>query len=328
MLSSILIDYLLFFTLVLLFLGPPIYLWIKWIKNAIKSRNKVALIVSFFSFLLFISSFIIVWFGSERAFEHNSIKPTNTGAHSFILLLIALAIPPIYFYAEWLYQAIKSKNKLSTVIRLSYALLFVSVIMPDYINTILGHPYAYVVTGFTIFFILFATFKKSSQELAFSPNSLPYIFQYEKYDAAWTRKRSGYFILPNGLLYNYNYSRKGNLKENYINNQNTKLSEMVEDYKMEDEVIPERLYNCIDKSSKSWFSKLSTFRIINATILDELINSELEYEDIGCDMGMKTKFIWIYDIKTQKYHRITLIGKGDYSVLNKSPYTKLALSFF
>lgn len=328
MLSSIQIDYLLFFTLVLLFLGPPTYLWIRWIRNEFKSKNKVALVVSFFSFLLFISSFIIVWFGSERAFEHNSIKTTNTGAQSFILLLIALAIPPIYFYSRWVYLAIKSKNKLSVVLRLCYALLFVSVIMPDHINTILGYPNAYLVTGFTIFFILFDAFKKSKQEIAFRPSSLPYIFQYEKHNAAWTKKRSGYFILPNGIIYDYYYSPRWNLNEDYLNNQNTKLREMVEDYKMEDEVIPERLYKCIAKSSKSWFSKLNSSKTINTTILDQLINSELEYEDISCDKVSKTKFIWIYNIKTQKYHRIILIGDGDSSVLNKSPYTKLALSFF
>ncbi len=328
MLSSTILDYLLFSLLVLLFLGPPAYLWIKWIRNVIESRNKIALIVSFFSFLLFISSFIIVWFGSERAFELNSIKPTNTGANSFILLLIALAIPPIYFYAEWVYQAIKSKNKLSAVIRLSYSLLFVSVIMPDDINTILGYPNTYVMAGFIILFILFATFKSSREKIEFSPNSLPYIFQYEKHDAAWTRERFGYFILPNGLLYNYYYSPKGNLNEDYLNNQNTKSSEMVEDDKLEDEVIPETIYNCIARSSKSWFSKLNTSKTIDTTILDQLIDSELEYVQMGCDMGMKTKFIWIYNIKTQKYHRSTLIGEGDYSVLNKSPYTKLILSFF
>lgn len=163
MLSPTILDYLLFSLLVLLFLGPPTYLWIKWIRNEIKNKNKVALMVSIFSFLLFISSFIIIWFGAEKAFELNSIKPTNTGANSFILLLIALAIPPMYFYSEWVYQAIKSKNKLSVILRLSYVLLFASIIMPNYFNTILGYPNAYVVTGFTIFFILFATLKRAQK---------------------------------------------------------------------------------------------------------------------------------------------------------------------
>jgi hypothetical protein len=265
----------------------------------------------------------------------------------FILLLLVFFGGPIYLWMRWIAHSRKNKNKFGQIVSISSLTLFISAIILMWFGpTEIFEPHTIRVTmtGVYVFYLfllsisipaiyfsirlIYYVFRKSTQEIVFRPSSLPYIFQYEKHNAAWTKERSGYFIFPNGIIYDYYFSPKLNFNEDYLNNQNTKSSEMVEDYKMEEEVIPDILYNCIARSSKSWFSKLNSSKTINTTILDQLINSELEYVQMGCDMGMETKFIWIYNTKTLKYNRITLIGEGDYSVLNKSSETKLALSYF
>lgn len=117
-------DYILFAFLVLLFLGPPIYLWIRWIKAAIKNRNTIRQIASISSFVFFILAIAVMWFSPLRPFERDSTRLSSSGPIVLLLFMISFLIPLIYFYSRWVYQAIKLKKASTILFRLSFFLLF------------------------------------------------------------------------------------------------------------------------------------------------------------------------------------------------------------
>ena len=100
------VDYIAFTFCILLFLGPPVYLWIKWIRAAFINRNTISKIASISSFTLFILGWSISWFGPEDSFEHNTITLTLTGFFSILAHFLALSITLAYFVSKWIYQAI------------------------------------------------------------------------------------------------------------------------------------------------------------------------------------------------------------------------------
>jgi hypothetical protein len=116
-------SYIIFAFLVLLFLGPPIYLWFRWIKAAIKNGNTISIIASISSFLFFISA-IVVSFGPRKLYELNSIKLFSSVPIILFLFVVSFLIPLIYFYASWVYQAIKLRKVSTIFFRLSFFLLF------------------------------------------------------------------------------------------------------------------------------------------------------------------------------------------------------------
>jgi hypothetical protein len=116
-------GYIIFAFLVVLFLGPPIYLWFRWIKAAIKNRNTISKIASMSSFLVFISA-IVVWFGPRKLYELNSIKLFSSVPIILFLFVVSFIIPLIYFYARWVYQAVKMRKVSTILFRLSFLLIF------------------------------------------------------------------------------------------------------------------------------------------------------------------------------------------------------------
>jgi hypothetical protein len=127
------IDYIAFTFFILLFLGPPIYLWLRWIKAAIISRNTTSKIASISSFILFVSGFIISWFGPEDPFEQNSLQLTLTGVYLVFHFFLTFFIPILYFYSRWLYRATQNKKWLSVSFRLGLAVLPLSYLIYSFI---------------------------------------------------------------------------------------------------------------------------------------------------------------------------------------------------
>ncbi len=105
--STKLIDYILFYSLLIITLAPPIYFWIKWIRNAIKNNDIIGRIASISSFALFLSGLMISWFGPEDPFEHNTIVLTMTGAYLVFHFFFAFTIPIVYFFSRWLLKVLK-----------------------------------------------------------------------------------------------------------------------------------------------------------------------------------------------------------------------------
>ena len=117
-------SYIIFAFLVLLFLGPPIYLWFRWIKAAIKNRNTISIIASISSFLFFISAIVVMWFGPGKIYEPSRFILSSSGLIVLLLIVVSFLIPLIYFYARWVYQAVKLRKVSTILFRLSFFLLF------------------------------------------------------------------------------------------------------------------------------------------------------------------------------------------------------------
>jgi hypothetical protein len=105
--STKLIDYILFYSLLIITLAPPIYFWIKWIKEAQKNKRRFGRVASILSFTLFISGLCIAWFGPEDPFVHNTIEFTLTGAYLVLHFFFAFTIPIVYFFTRWLLKVLK-----------------------------------------------------------------------------------------------------------------------------------------------------------------------------------------------------------------------------
>lgn len=118
------IDYILFTLIVLLFFGPPVYLWIKWVKAAIKNKNTISKIASISSFLFFISAIVVMWFGPTKLLEHYGIRPSTSGPIALFLFLVSFSIPTTYFYLRWVYEAVKLRKASRILFRLSFLLIF------------------------------------------------------------------------------------------------------------------------------------------------------------------------------------------------------------
>ncbi len=123
--STSVFDYILFMLLVLFFLAPPIYLWLKWIKGAYKIGSRIDQITSTLSFILFISGFIISWFGPEDPFVKNSLELTLTGVYLVFHFFLAFSIPIVYFYTRWVFKAINNKDWITVSFRLGIAFLLI-----------------------------------------------------------------------------------------------------------------------------------------------------------------------------------------------------------
>ena len=118
------IDIILFTCLVLLSFGPPIYLWIRWIKAAIVDKNRIGKIASISSLLFFILAILVMWFGPQRLFELGTVRLSSSGPIILFLFMVSFLIPLTYFYARWIYQAVKLKKVSTIVFRSSFFLLF------------------------------------------------------------------------------------------------------------------------------------------------------------------------------------------------------------
>lgn len=117
-------DYIVFALIILFFLGPPVYLWFRWIKAAIINRNTISKIASISSFLFFISAIVVIWFGPSKLYEPSRFILSSSGPIVLFLFMVSFSIPTTYFYARWVYQAVKLRKVSTILFRLSFLLLF------------------------------------------------------------------------------------------------------------------------------------------------------------------------------------------------------------
>ncbi|MEY5069603.1 MAG: hypothetical protein RLZ47_1465 [Bacteroidota bacterium] len=123
-------NYLLLALLTIIIFGLPAYLWIRWILRTRKNKCKVEQIVSIFSFLIFILALVLM-FGPEKYSGLRTTRSTVAGAVSIPFFLTAIAIPPIYFYLKWVYQAVSKGDLGNTLFRVSLLGLIPAIILFD-----------------------------------------------------------------------------------------------------------------------------------------------------------------------------------------------------
>ena len=157
----------------------------------------------------------------------------------------------------------------------------------------------------------------------FSITDLPYLYQYEYLNKAWGVVHEGYFVLPDGSKYKYNSPKQWSYMTKLVIDKGDDLdAEEGRAYVVtKDTLEPEELFTNLRSSVKqTGLSSLFKSKLeLSDDILQELMNSEVEdFGFRGCDMGMKSNILWIYDAATMLYKRILLHANGDQKFVNQS----------
>ena len=135
------------------------------------------------------------------------------------------------------------------------------------------------------------------------------LIQQDYYSIAWGLKHNGYYMNSEGIKYSYDKPQKWNFYERLNSNGqkerswgNDKIS-FIERNK-----LLMNLEFCEKSYSKSKFDQDNLLNLI-----DELINSELIETMVGgCDMGLHSTSLLVFDSLNNTYRRILLGCQGDF----------------
>ncbi len=135
------------------------------------------------------------------------------------------------------------------------------------------------------------------------------LIQQDYYSIAWGLKHNGYYINSEGIKYSYDNPPKWNFYERINNNGqkerswgNDKISFIKKNK------LLRNLEFCKISYSNSKFNQDKLFNII-----DELTNSELIETMVGgCDMGLHSTSLLVFDSLNNTYRRILLDCQGDF----------------
>lgn len=157
----------------------------------------------------------------------------------------------------------------------------------------------------------------------YSVQNLPFLLTYEYYNISRGLKHDGFYIDPAGNILHYLMPKKWNFNTSSCNNNLTDFKY----HEIDGEISPEALFQNLQNLIK----KNSIFNIINfdlAEILQDILGAGYENTGGGCDMGIHSYSILIYDSTCDKYKNIILKTNGDLCITNKSIYTKKLLTYF
>jgi hypothetical protein len=150
-------------------------------------------------------------------------------------------------------------------------------------------------------------FKKKKLDFLTEPPRL--LFQQDYYSIAWGLKHQGYYISSEGIKYSYNNPIKWNFYEKLRIDGTKEMSwghdkiSFIEKGKL--------LKNLVECEMKYTDNKIETDSIFS--VIDELIKSDLiETRFGGCDMGLQSTSLLIYDDLNNNYKRILLECQGDF----------------
>jgi hypothetical protein len=146
------------------------------------------------------------------------------------------------------------------------------------------------------------------------------LIQQDYYSIAWGLKHNGYYISSEGIKYSYDKPKQWNFYERLNHNGpkerswgNDKIS-FIERNK-----LLKNLGVCKISYTKSKFDQDKLFYII-----DELTNSELIETMVGgCDMGLHSTSLLVFDNLNNTYKRILLGCQGDFFLELKTDKKKI-----
>ena len=157
----------------------------------------------------------------------------------------------------------------------------------------------------------------------YSTQNSPFFFNHEYYSLAWGRKHKGYFMDSIGNMLRYNNPSKWN----FYSSSEEFSSNVFWGYETDGQISPKHLFENLN----SLKIESSDSRVINIKI-DEIVQSltEAGFENSGggCDMGINSYSILIFDNSCGLYNRIILKTTGDKCLLNKSDFTSELLKCF
>lgn len=155
---------------------------------------------------------------------------------------------------------------------------------------------------------------KNSNEIfvsKYSEEQLPFLLNYEHFNFARGKIHYGNFILPNGVILEYDKPENWN-HFNSLSNEIISCDDLFKN-----------LNKCNLLEKKADFFNFKFNEAILSVEKGDLI-------PIGsaCDAGVRTYSILTYDNKTKLFKRIFLKTIGDFELVNKSSYTDAILKIF
>ncbi len=151
------------------------------------------------------------------------------------------------------------------------------------------------------------------------------IFQVDYYSIARGLKHSGYYITSEGIKYSYDKPSKWNFCEKL--NQDVKKERSWSSDKLsfiEKNKLLQNLGSC-EISSTPFIIEHENI----ISIIDELTNSELiEVGGGGCDMGLHSRSLLVFDNLNNNYKRILLGCQGDLDLELNSDKKRIIYDMF
>ena len=178
------------------------------------------------------------------------------------------------------------------------------------------------------YFLKNLNYSKEGKNIAISRSEYttqnsPFFLNYEYFNIARGRNHEGYYIDHQGNILKYRKPEKWN----YFYNSDKFSSDTFWGYELDGKI-----------SSKDLFQNLNNCSIgivesqLNKINLEEIIQNlnESGYDKTigGCDMGIRSYSILVYDNLNDQYKRIVLKTYGDISLTNKSVHTSKLLRYF
>ena len=165
--------------------------------------------------------------------------------------------------------------------------------------------------------------EENNGHFKYSTQNLPFLLHYEYFNLAWGKIHEGYFIDSLGNILSYNMPTKWN----FYTSLEKFSSKDFRGNEIDGQISPKHLFENLNSLKK----KSSDCNFININIdeiVQNLTKSDYEYSYAGCDMGIRSYSILIFDNNCGQYKRIILKTIGDTCLINKSSYTVELLKCF
>jgi hypothetical protein len=152
-----------------------------------------------------------------------------------------------------------------------------------------------------------------------------FLFQEDYYSIAWGRNHGGYYIDLEGKKYSYKQPLNWNFYETQKKDGKMERSWGIEKIAfIEKNLLLENLSFCEISFTEQ---KIEAHEI--DSLIDELIQADLVDTGFGgCDMGLQSKALLVFDNINNTYKRILLSCEGDKFAILNSPKTTLILQLF
>ena len=163
----------------------------------------------------------------------------------------------------------------------------------------------------------------STKKSEFSIQNSPFFLNYEYFNIAWGRNHEGFYIDPQGNILDYKMPKMWNyFSSSEIYSSNTFWGYEIDGIIRAVDLI-QNLNNCNLRIFKSQEIEINLVKIIQ-----NLKESGFNEYGGGCDMGIRSHSILVYDNLNDQYRRIILKTEGDKNLINRSVNTQELLKYF
>lgn len=154
---------------------------------------------------------------------------------------------------------------------------------------------------------IFGILREENSVVSTEPSHI--LIQQDYYSIAWGLKHNGCYINSEGIKYSYDKPKKWNFYQKLNSNGQKERSWGSDKISF---IERDKLLMNLEFCKKSYLkNKFDENKLLN--IVDELTNSELIETMVGgCDMGLHSTSLLVFDSLNNNYRRILLGCQGDF----------------